>query len=98
MKNPCHPGKILKMDYLEPLGLSVTDAAAGLRVSRPNLSAIVNGHRAVSPEMAYRLAAAFGTTPAFWINLQANYDLSKIGERIDTSAVKVYCERSTLAV
>jgi addiction module HigA family antidote len=90
MRNPTHPGEILREDYLEPLGLSVTDAAAGLGVTRQNLSAIVNGRRGVSSEMAYRLAKAFGTTPAFWINLQAQYDLAEARRHVDTSAVRVY--------
>jgi addiction module HigA family antidote len=90
MRNPNHPGEILREDYLEPLGLSVTDAAAGLGVTRQNLSAIVNGKRAISSEMAYRLAKAFGTTPAFWINLQTHYDLAETRRQVDTSGVRVY--------
>ncbi|MGB3563112.1 MAG: HigA family addiction module antitoxin [Thermoanaerobaculia bacterium] len=95
MRNPNHPGEILREDYLEPLGLSVTDAAAGLGVTRQNLSAIVNGKRGVSSEMAYRLAKAFGTTPAFWINLQAHYDLAAARRHVNTSGVKVYRRATT---
>lgn len=76
--NPPHPGEILKMDYLEPLKLTVTDAANGLGIARKNLSAIVNGKAGISPEMAVRLSEAFDTTPDLWLNLQANYDLWKV--------------------
>lgn len=76
--NPPHPGEILKMDYLEPLKLTVTDAANGLGIARKNLSAIINGKAGISPEMAVRLSEAFDTTPDLWMNLQANYDLWKV--------------------
>lgn len=74
---PSHPGEILKADYLEPLTLSVTEAAEGLGIARKNLSAILNGRSGISPEMAIRLAEAFDTTPDLWLNLQTNYDLWK---------------------
>ena len=76
--NPPHPGEILKMDYLTPLELTVTDAANGLGIARKNLSAIINRRAGISPEMAVRLSEAFDTTPDLWLNLQANYDLWKI--------------------
>lgn len=75
--NPAHPGEILKADYLEPLELSVTEAAEGLGIARKNLSAIINRKAGISPEMAIRLSEAFDTTPDLWLNLQANYDLWK---------------------
>lgn len=75
MHNPPHPGEILRADYLEPLGLTVTAAAKALGVVRKTLSAVVNERAAVSPAMAYRLSKAFDTTPDFWINLQSQYDL-----------------------
>lgn len=75
MHNPPHPGEILRADYLEPLGLTVTDAAKALGVARKTLSAILNERAAVSPAMAYRLAKALDTSPDFWINLQSQYDL-----------------------
>ena len=75
MYDPPHPGDILKKDYLEPLGLSVTRAAAGLGVTRQSLSALVNGRAGVSPEMAIRLSRALRTTPQLWLNLQQQYDL-----------------------
>ena len=75
MFNPPHPGEILKQDYLVPLNLTVTEVAAGLGVARKNLSAIINGHAGISPEMAIRLSKAFNTTPLLWLNMQKEYDL-----------------------
>ena len=75
--SPPHPGEILKMDYLVPLELTITDVADGIGIARKNLSAIVNGRAGISPEMALRLSEAFNTTPDLWLNLQANYDLWK---------------------
>jgi addiction module HigA family antidote len=75
MHNPPHPGEVLKELCLEPLGLSITEAAAGLGVSRKTLSAILNGRSGISPEMALRLSIAFNTTPESWLNQQTQYDL-----------------------
>ncbi len=75
MHNPPHPGEIIRDLCLEPLGLSVTEAAEGLGVSRKTLSAILNGHAGISPEMALRLSMAFDTTPESWLNQQTQYDL-----------------------
>lgn len=75
MKNPPHPGKIIKALCLDPLGLTVTDAAKGLDVSRKTLSAILNGRAGISPEMAVRLSIAFNTSAESWINQQTQYDL-----------------------
>jgi antitoxin HigA-1 len=77
MKNPVHPGHIVKHDCLEPLGLSVTDAAKVLRVTRQALNNIVNGKAGISPEMAIRLEKAFGSTADTWLRMQANYDLAQ---------------------
>ncbi len=75
MHNPPHPGEILRQLCIEPLGLSVTEAAKGLGVSRKTLSAILNGRAGVSPEMAVRLSLAFGTSSESWFNQQIQYDL-----------------------
>ena len=75
MHNPSHPGEILREMYLEPLGLTVTTTARALGVARPTLSNLVNEKKAVSPEMAYRLAKAFDTSVELWINLQAQHDV-----------------------
>ena len=75
MHNPPHPGEILKSLCLEPLRLSVTDAAEALGVSRKTLSAILNGRAGISPEMAVRLSIAFDTTAESWLNQQTQFDL-----------------------
>ena len=75
MHNPPHPGELLKALCLEPLGLTVTDAAEALGVSRKTLSSILNGRAGISPEMAIRLSIAFDTTAESWLNQQTQYDL-----------------------
>ena len=81
MYNPPHPGEVLRELCLEPLGLSVTDAARALGVARKTLSAILNGHSGISPEMAIRLGKAFETTPESWLNQQVQYDLWEVEQR-----------------
>jgi len=75
MHNPPHPGQIIRSLCLEPLSLTVTDAAEALGISRKTLSAILNGRAGISPEMAVRLSIAFGTSAESWLNLQTQYDL-----------------------
>ena len=75
MHNPPHPGEIVRSLCLEPLELTVTDAAAALGVSRKTLSAILNGRAGISPEMAVRLSMAFSTSAESWLNQQTQYDL-----------------------
>ena len=75
MHNPPHPGEILKSLCLEPLGVSVTEAAAALGVSRKTLSSILNGRAGISPEMAVRLSIAFDTSSESWLNQQTQFDL-----------------------
>lgn len=75
MHNPPHPGEVIRGLCLEPLELSVTEAAEGLGISRKTLSAILNGHAGISPEMALRLSIAFETSPESWLNQQSQYDL-----------------------
>ncbi len=77
MHNPPHPGEVLRELCLEPLGISVTDAAKALGVSRKTLSSILNGRSGISPEMAIRLGKAFNTSPESWLNQQVQYDLWK---------------------
>ena len=74
-RKPTHPGQILKEDYLEPLGVSITELSKVLGISRKTLSKIINERGSVTPEMALKLSRAFDTSPEFWINLQRNYDL-----------------------
>ena len=78
MKNPPHPGRIVKQDCVEPLGLTITGAARALGVSRQALNNLVNGKGGISPEMAVRLSKAFGGSPEMWLRLQANYELAQV--------------------
>jgi addiction module HigA family antidote len=75
MHKPPHPGEVLRQLCLEPLNLTVTDAARSLRVSRKALSSILNGRAGISPEMAVRLSMAFNTSAESWLNQQLQYDL-----------------------
>ena len=75
MHNPPHPGEVLLELCLKPLGLTVTQAAEALGVSRKTLSGILNGRAGISPEMAIRLSMAFETTAESWMNQQVQYDL-----------------------
>ena len=75
MHNPPHPGEVLKKLCLEPLNLTVTEAARSLGVSRKTLSSILNGRAGISPEMAVRLSIAFDTSAESWLNQQTQYDL-----------------------
>jgi addiction module HigA family antidote len=83
MHNPPHPGEVVREFYIEPLGLSVTEAAKGLGVSRSSLSELLNGRRGISPEMAIRLSAAFGGSAESWITQQAQYDLLQVSKSAD---------------
>lgn len=76
MKTPVHPGRIVREDCLEPLGLSVTEAAKVLGVTRQALNNVVNEKSGISPEMAIRLSKAFGSTPEAWVRMQAAFDLA----------------------
>jgi antitoxin HigA-1 len=77
MKNPPHPGRIVRDDCLQPLGLTVTSGARILGVSRQALNNLVNERAGISPEMAIRLAKAFGSNPQTWLRMQSNYDLAR---------------------
>ena len=81
MHNPPHPGDVLKELCLEPLGLTVSDAAKALDVSRKTLSAILNRRAGITPEMALRLSIAFNTTAESWLMQQIQYDLWRAEQR-----------------
>ena len=89
MKNPPHPGGIVK-DCIADLGLSVTDGAKVLDVTRPTLSRVINGKSAISPEMAIRLSKAFGSTAEMWLRMQTAYDLAQARAHADTIRVQRY--------
>ena len=88
MHNPPHPGGIVKRQCLEPLGLTVTRAAAGLGVTRQALFELVNGRTGISVEMAIRLSKAFGSTPETWLGMQMAYDLWQARGRAEEIAVE----------
>lgn len=90
MKNPIHPGTIVKHDCIEALGLSVSKAADVLGVARPTLSKVINGRAAVSPEMAIRLSKAFGSQPEIWLKMQLAYDLAQAQRLAEGIKVKRY--------
>jgi antitoxin HigA-1 len=89
MKNPPHPGELVRVDCLEPLDLSITDAAKALNVSRQALNNLVNKKSGISPEMAVRLSKVFNGSPEFWMRLQLNYDLAQI----ERNAAKIVVNR-----
>lgn len=82
MHNPPHPGITLKVLYLDNVGLTVTQAAERLGISRKTLSQIINGHAGISPQMAIFLSQAFpNTTPQLWLNMQQQYDLWQVQQK-----------------
>jgi addiction module HigA family antidote len=87
MKNPVHPGLIVRHDCLEPLGLTVTEGAKVLGVTRQTLNNAIHGKSGISPEMAMRLSKAFGSTPETWLRMQLAYDLAQA--RKTESRIKV---------
>jgi len=74
-----HPGETIREDYLKPLKMSVDKLALELRVPATRMTDIVHGRRGITADTALRLARYFNTTPKFWLNLQASYDLAKAG-------------------
>ena len=95
MHSPPHPGEIIREQCLTPLGLTVTTAARGLGVTRKALSELVNGHSGVSPEMAIRLAKAFGSTAEAWLRLQLQYDLAKAERKAEGIVVRRFADPAT---
>lgn len=88
MFNPPHPGEVIRELCLVPLGVSVTNAAKALGVSRKALSELLNGHTGVSPEMAMRLSMAFDTTPESWLTQQMQFDLWQASQKRDVLHVE----------
>jgi len=74
MTAPCHPGEILRHEFLEPLGVSAIDLAKAIGVPRTRIERLVKERTGVTPDTALRLSRALGTTPEFWIDMQANHD------------------------
>lgn len=80
MHNPAHPGEVLKELWLEPLGMTITEAAKHLGVARKTISKIINGRGAITPEMALRIEIVFGSTAETWMNMQTAYDLWQMAD------------------
>ena len=99
MARPAHPGQFIRMEVIEPLGLSVTDAARILRVTRPALSALLNGRAALSSEMALRIEKAFGPKMDTLLRMQTAYEIAEARDREGDIKVKRYVpkERSATA-
>ncbi len=90
MKNPVHPGTVIKHDCMDALNLNVTSAAKILGVSRTALSRVINGKASISPEIAIRVSKAFGSTPENWLRMQLAYDMSKICDIVDKIKIERY--------
>jgi addiction module HigA family antidote len=88
MHTPPHPGRIVRQECLEPLGLTVTQGAKALGVSRNALSELINERRGVSPEMAIRLSKAFGSSPEVWAGLQLDYEMAAAMKNADRIQVQ----------
>lgn len=84
---PAHPGEILREEFIKERNLTITEVAKGLRMTRANLSQIVNEHNGISPELAVKLSAAFGNTAQFWMNLQQQYELWHAERNIDRGQI-----------
>lgn len=85
---PSHPGEILREMFIKEHNLTITEVAKGLGVARANLSAIVNEHAGISPELAIKLSEAFGNTAQFWINLQKNYELWYAERKVNRKKIR----------
>ena len=95
MKNPPHPGRSIRENCLEPLGLSVTEAAEVLGVARHTLSRILNGHASISPDMAIRLEKAGWSNADFWLRRQTSFDLARARKSEDKIRVERYQPHTT---
>jgi antitoxin HigA-1 len=94
MKNPSHPGAVFYWGVLEPLGISVSDAAHVLGVRRATLSAVVNGRAALSPDLALRIEKAFGPQVDLMLRIQAAYDAAQIRKKTKDIKVKRYVAKA----
>ena len=92
MKNPAHPGELVR-DNLDELGVSISDAAKGLGVTRHQLHKIIAGRSAITPEMAVRLEKAIGGTADGWMRMQTNFDLAQVRERESTIKVNGFAPK-----
>lgn len=95
MHNPPHPGELVKHECLEPLGLSIDQAAQGLGVPRQELADIIDKKSGISPEMATRLAKSFGSSPEVWLGMQTDYDLWQAQKRAEYIDVEQFAPPHT---
>jgi antitoxin HigA-1 len=93
---PSHPGEILRYHHMEPLGLTVTETAKGLGVSRNQLSLLLNGRAGVSPEMAVKLSEAFGTSVELWMDLQKQYDIWHAKRTVSRQGIRHFSSRPAM--
>lgn len=91
---PNHPGIVLKEMFIEERELTITEVADGIGMARANLSAVVNGHMGISPELAIKLSEAFGNTAQFWVNLQNNYELWHAEQKVDRKSIRHFYQAS----
>ena len=97
MKNPPHPGRIVRQECIEPIGLTVKEAAERLGVKRQTLNNLVNGKAGISPEMSIRLSKAFGSSPEVWLGIQMEYDLAQASKNADRIKVQRITQSHTAA-
>ena len=88
LKEPMHPGEVLKELYLDPLDMGAIAFARRLDVPRTRIERLLKGVTSVTPDTALRLARAFNTTPAYWMNMQTNYDMSVASKVVDVSGIE----------
>ncbi|MEM1386280.1 MAG: HigA family addiction module antitoxin [Pseudomonadota bacterium] len=88
MIDPCHPGEILKHEFLEPLGVSAIGLARAIGVPRTRIERLVKEQTAVTPDTALRLSKALGTTAEFWVMMQSNFDMASARKTVDVSGIK----------
>jgi addiction module HigA family antidote len=93
MKNPPHPGRIVRQECIEPLGLTVTEAAQHLHVTRQALNNLLNAKAGISPSMAIRLSKAFGSSAEVWLALQMQYDLAEAEKTAGRIAIRRIARR-----
>lgn len=88
LEAPMHPGEVLKELYLDPLDMGAIAFARRLDVPRTRIERLVKGVTSMTPDTALRLARAFNTTPAYWMNMQTNYDMATAAKEVDVSGIK----------
>ena len=88
LTDPLHPGEVLKDLYLDPLEISAITLARRLNVPRTRIERLIKGSTGVTSDTALRLARAFGTTPAYWMNLQVNFDMARAAREVDVSGIE----------